>query len=127
MSFEYRLIEGQYVLFDDNEQIHEGLDEVALCFDVETGTLHKHGAPARVMLWHRESQKAFRVAGFDAMADQLIAVSGRFPAEEINRCLNHTGYASRFYDKLKNGKIQSIPLPETPSPVSHASVSRHRP
>lgn len=124
MHIEYRIVNEKYVLFDENEPVLQGLDEVALCFDVETGTLHKHGDPARVMLWHRESQKAFRAAGFDAMAEQLIAVSGRFPTEEINRCLSNTGYSARFYEKLKAGEIQ----PSDPvAPVSTASVSRHRP
>lgn len=127
MSLEYRMTDGKYALFDDNEPVLQGLEEVALCFDAQTGTLHKHGAPARVMLWHLESQKAFRAAGFDNMAEQLIAVSGRFPTEEINRCLSNTGYSARFYDKLKAGEIQSVELPEAPDLVSSASVSRHRP
>lgn len=127
MELEYRMIEGKYALFGDNGPILEELEEVALFFDTETGTLHRHGEPTRVMEMHRESQKAFRAAGLDLMAEQLIVVSGRFPTEELNRCINCTGYAKRFYEKLKAGEIQPVEDPVAFGPVSASSVARHRP
>lgn len=110
MDYHYKLVCGQYVLHDGDGPIGQPRDEVMLCFDAESGTLHKHGAPEAVSRWHQEAQKKYRNVGFHEMADQLVAITGRFPLEELNRCLSTSGYVARMYDRLKDGALAPVPL-----------------
>lgn len=110
MSYEYKLNCGQYVLHDGEDPIGPCLDEVAIAFDKESGTLHKHGNPEWVAKWHQETQAKFRQAGFDDMADALIVITGRFDLEDLNRCLSTSGYVARLYQRLLAGEAQPQPL-----------------
>lgn len=38
----------------------------------------------------------------DDMAPQLVVISGRFPIEEINRCISISGYAGKFYGRISD-------------------------
>ena len=107
----YRLNCGQYVLHEDDKPIGRALDELAMAFDRDAGILHKHGPIDLVSAWLTDAQKKYRAAGFDAMAETLVMVSGRFPVDEINRCISNTTYADHFYAKLMAGGIQQEPWP----------------
>jgi hypothetical protein len=32
----------------------------------------------------------------------LVVITGRFPLEELNRCLRISGYAGKFYGRISN-------------------------
>lgn len=51
-------------------------------------------------------------------ADKLIVIEGRFPLEEINRCLSTTSYAKHFYEKLMAGQIVPAKATQTPMATS---------
>lgn len=99
---------GQYVYFRDGEPVTKPADTIALFIDKADGTLHKHGDPVAVRKHHQTTCGAYRASDspeVNALADDLIVVEGRFPLEEINRCLSITFYAKRFYEKLVDGQI----------------------
>jgi hypothetical protein len=107
MDYHYKHTGSFYVLHDGDEPIGKPTEEIAIAFDRETGTLQKHGEPAYVTYWVADAQKRLRFLD-PQMADDLIAVSGRFPVDEINRCISTSGYAKRFHEKLLAGQIQPI-------------------
>lgn len=107
-EYEYRLKDGEYVLHDGDEQIMPGLQEVSIAFDSENGTLHKHGDPEIVGAWLSNTKKVLVAGGAQSMADELISITGRFPLEELNKCLSINGYIGRMYKKLQDGNL----LPE---------------
>lgn len=107
----YRLTCGQYVLHDGDEPIGAVLDEIALAFDRDSGTLHKHGPVDLVSAWHANAQQRYRAAGLDDLAEPLVMVAGRFPLEDLNRCISASGYVGRFYQRLLAGEIQQEPWP----------------
>lgn len=100
MTYCYQMIDDQYVWCAEGIPSRPPLAEVALAFDRECGTVHKHGDPELVHAWHRTAQRQFRIGGFDALADDLVVISGRFDLEELNRCITVSGYAATFYAQL---------------------------
>lgn len=119
MDYHYKMNCGQYVLHDGADPIGPVMDEVALAFDCESGTLHKHGSVAMVSKWHETAQAKFRAGGFADMADQLLMIAGRFPLEDLNRCLSTSGFVARLYERLRRGEVQALGYnPETANPVA---------
>lgn len=110
MDYHYRMNCGQYVLHDGEDPIGPVMDEVAIAFDLESGTLHKHGSPEMVRAWCKKSSDKLIQAGFPEMAGDLVVIAGRFPVEELNKCLSITGYVRRMYDRASSGEISSQPL-----------------
>jgi hypothetical protein len=113
MSLEYVLEHGSYVLYDmdtepsgltGNREILHCCDEVAIAFDRDSGTLHKHGDPARVMAWADQARAKLRqVPGGNVLADALVVISGKLPLEEVNKCLAITGYCAIMARRLQAG------------------------
>lgn len=102
MNYEYRFINEKYVLHDEGEPIGKPLDEVAIALDKDSGTLHKHGSPEYVEKWCKAARMKFRTHGYHDMAAQLVVISGRFPIEEINRCISISGYAGKLYGRISD-------------------------
>lgn len=123
-DYHYELNCGQYVLHNGDKPIGPVLNEVAIAFDRESGTLHKHGSVENVQAWVDKSQKRLRESATASgslgdlvakMANDLVIVSGKFPVEEVNRCLSTSGYVLRMVEKLQQGQIgqepQTLPPP----------------
>jgi hypothetical protein len=108
--YNYQLNCGQYVLHDDEKPIGRVLDTVAICLDKESGTRHKFGDPEIVRQWCSASQKKFREAGFDDMADALVVIEGRFTLEDLNNVIDITDYAFRLYQKVIAGTALTLDL-----------------
>lgn len=106
---EYCMNAGQYVLHDETTPIGAALDSVAIAFDRESGTLHKHGQPELVRAWHSRAQNQFRAAGFAAHAEALVVIEGRFLLEDLNRCLSTSGYVRRMYQQFVAGTLPVQP------------------
>lgn len=87
--------------------------DVGLVFDDRTGTLHKHGDPNMVAKWHKNAAEKFKSAGFDEMAHSLVMIMGRFPLDELNKCLDISDYAGRFYQKVLAGEIVALSFDES--------------
>lgn len=101
MDYHYRLNGDHYVLHDGDTPIGEPLNEVAIALDAESGTLHKHGAPVHVAKWLEKAKRRFIQGGFPDMARDLVMIEGRFPLEDLNRCLSTSGFAGRLYARIQ--------------------------
>lgn len=110
INYNYKLNCGQYVLHEGETPIGPVLDEISLCFDRESGTLHKHGSPELVDGWYQKTQAKFRKAGFDDMAASIVVVTGRFELAELNKCLSTSGYVARLYERIAEGAAEEEPL-----------------
>lgn len=108
-EYNYRLNCTEYVLHQGDTPVGPLLQEVALAFDHESGTLHKHGAPDLVKTWARETALKLKEAGAEDLVSGLLVITGRFPLAELNRCLSTSGYVGLFYKQLCEGRILEEP------------------
>ncbi|MFK4705650.1 hypothetical protein ABIC83_002489 [Roseateles asaccharophilus] len=120
-DFNYQLNCGQYVLHQGDTPIHKVLDEVGIAFDSENGVMLKHGDPEFVSQWAERIRKKFRDGGFAEMAAQVVYIAGRFPLDDLNRCLTTTGYVLKLYERLQAG---TLPQQELPKPLPAPAAAR---
>ena len=74
----------------------------------------KHGDPALVKKWwynYKEKLKvAYEATKFDEYLKEindLVLVEGQIPVEDLNKCIDITGYVAVFYEKVLSGcKLQ---------------------
>lgn len=123
MALQYQLKEGNYHLYDmstpaskvtGEHRLRLKTDTVAIAFDVRTGELHEHGTPTRIHSWATGARRRLRAAGAQDSANDIVVVSGPLPVEEINKCLQISGYCSRLYNRLAtlpHGKRIARPQP----------------
>lgn len=107
-TYAYILNADQYVYTIDGEPQTALADTIAICFDKEDGTLHKHGTPEKVSAFSASTAAKLRNAGMHDWADNLVIVEGRFPLEELNKCLDITGYCKEFFRKLQCNEIEGL-------------------
>lgn len=107
----YRLENGNYFYYKGNELIAHAGPTVAICYDKETGTLHKHGAPAVVRkymddmiqaIWNwpntpeaktvLNDTREIILAGHNKIVADTTIVEGIFPVEVLNKIINITGH-----------------------------------
>lgn len=108
-SREYRFNAGQYVFHVNGTPTTRPADTVALAIDTDEGTLHKHGNPESVSDWYVKTRQKLREAGCETWADRLVVIEGRFPLDEINKCISAGGYGKFFLDKLLRDEISPVP------------------
>jgi hypothetical protein len=121
MALQYQLKEGNYHLYDlstpaskvtGEHRLRLKTNNVAIAFDASTGMLHEHGSPTRIHSWATTARRRLRAAGSLESANDIVVVSGPLPVDEINKCLQITGYCRRMFtrlDSLPHGKL--IPRP----------------
>ncbi len=109
MALQYQFKEGSYHLYDMSTQashltgehrLRLRTDNVALAFDLRTGVLHEHGSATRIHSWASGTRRRLRAAGAQDRANDLVVVSGPLPVEEINKCLQITGYCLHMLKRL---------------------------
>lgn len=105
----YRMNGRHYVLHRDETPVGPPLMEVALALDAEDGILHKHGNPEAVNAWARDAQSRLRAQGDIGveMADQIKVITGRFPVDDLNRCITHSGYVGVLYRRMMLGQLEA--------------------
>ena len=118
MDMQYQLKAGSYYLYDmrDTPSAVTGerrfklkTDTVAIAFDAHTGEVHQHGSPVRIQSWANHTRRRLRAAGDQAVANDLVVVSGPLPVDELNKCLWISGYCRRMFTplaSLPHGKLQ---------------------
>lgn len=104
----YKLNCSDYVLHEGDKPIGKILPNVAIAFDLESGTMHKHGAQEMVEKWRNAKVKSLVAAGFDDMANDLVVICGRFQLGDLNKCLNTSGYVLQLYRKIQNGTLKEL-------------------
>ncbi|MDO8449670.1 MAG: hypothetical protein Q7T10_12795 [Rhodoferax sp.] len=109
MTLQYQLKEGNYHLYDmstpaskvtGEHRLRLKTDNVAIAFDVRTGVLHEHGSPVRIQSWATTARRRLRAAGALDSANDIVVVSGPLPVDEINKCLQISGYCRRMFTRL---------------------------
>ena len=109
MALQYQLKSGNYHLYDlstpasaatGEHKLRLTTDTVAIAFDARTGELQEHGSPSRIHSWANNTRRRLRAAGDGEQANAIVVVSGPLPVEEINKCLQITGYCRRMYSRL---------------------------
>lgn len=107
MSYRYEYDGFDYILVDGNGDIIDRMDEVGICFDKTDSVLLKHGQPERVYRYYKESMEKINLIG-DRISRELFDicfVQGKFPIEEINKCLDICDYVGIFYKKMMKDLI----------------------
>lgn len=110
---EYKVSFGSYFLMD-GERIVAGMGEqvsvvISVSEEHDTYTMHKHGQTEYVKKWFDNAVSKFRAAGFDEMADELKMYTGPFPVEELNKLAQCSGYAQKFYEKMRDNTMEKEP------------------
>lgn len=121
MALQYQLKEGNYHLYDmstpasavtGERRLRLKTDNVAIAFDASTGVLHEHGSPLRIHSWASTARRRLRAAGALDSANDIVVVSGPLPVDEINKCLQISGYCRRMFTRLSSlphGKLIARP------------------
>ncbi len=109
MALQYQLKAGNYHLYDlstpaskvtGQHRLRLTTDTVAIAFDASTGVLHEHGTPVRIHSWATMTRRRLRAAGALDSANDIVVVSGPLPVDEINKCLQISGYCRGLYTRL---------------------------
>lgn len=109
MTLQYQLKQGNYHLYDlstpaskvtGEHRLRLKTDTVAIAFDASTGVLHEHGSPTRIHSWATSARRRLRAAGAPESANDIVVVSGPLPVEEINKCLQISGYCRSLFRRL---------------------------
>ena len=109
MNLQYQIEHGSYYLYDmdrppnlitKSRDVKLMTDVVAIGFDRSKGVLHKHGRPEDVEKWARNIQDALRSTGLDQLANDIVVMSGKFPIDELNKCLKNGSYCKTLYESV---------------------------
>ena len=114
----YELVDDQYVLMVNHKPTKEKPgNTIALAFDKAEGVVRKHGSPERVNPWAANELQNLGAAGLSKLADNLVVIEGRFPVDEVNKCIAITGYCNQFYLKLQEDIQKAGTDAETQEPA----------
>lgn len=109
MALQYQLKEGNYHLYDlstpasrvtGEHRLRLTTETVAIAFDASTGALHEHGSPMRIHSWASTARRRLRAVGALDSANDIVVVSGPLPVDEINKCLQISGYCRHMFTRL---------------------------
>lgn len=109
MTQSYQTRGQDYVLLDGNQQLGQPMREVALALDSRNGSLLKHGDAASVRAWYAVATARLRAGLSDDAARATVVICGRFPLDELNRCLAQNGYAGTLLAQLRAGHVDALP------------------
>jgi len=109
MAYKYEFDGFDYLLIDDNGDTIDRMDEVSVCFDKTDSVLLKHGDPKKVYKYYEETRRKIALLNdFDGgMLFDICFIQGRFPVEEVNKCLDICDYVGIFYKKMIGVKNES--------------------
>lgn len=125
MSRLYTLNCGQYVIAEDGKPAGPLLDEVALAIDADEGHLLKHGKPDMVVAWAERMRSQLSAAGMQDWSEGILCITGRFPLDELNRCLECSTYAGVLLEKVRAKVLAPQPLVgNVPAVISAARARR---
>lgn len=81
----------------------DGSQWLAVAYDGEDGTLHKHGEASKVEAWADATRRRFSEAGFEDLAAGIMTLS--FPVSEetvaeLNACVSSTGRVLKLPERF---------------------------
>lgn len=117
----YRLICGQYVLYQGDEPQAAPTHEVAIAFSAGAGVLHTHGKPETVYEWAAKARWEFSNGAMKAPNQQaralllasaadLTVIQGRFTLADLNHCLQNPDSLSSLLQRAKRGELPALDL-----------------
>ncbi len=91
----YELYMGSYYLRDERGNIVYACDALAFAYSDQDGSfvLHRHGEPAYVSAWIQNNRE--KASGMFGEL-KMLTLDKRIPVEDINRCLENSGYLGTF-------------------------------
>jgi hypothetical protein len=106
-EFLYKIEGNEYVLYCDDEVIVRTPYSISLCIakSIDNNNkieciLHKHGRHENVQAFYEKAKPLEDIFG------SILLLKGRFPVSEINKLINNTGYATKFYENFVEGKME---------------------
>jgi hypothetical protein len=96
----YTIENGLYVASFDGKRIVAG-KEVAILFDKASNLVLKHGKPEHVQTDADFMRRRLVAEGFNALAEDMVLITGAFDLEELNKAMSCTNYIGRFYAQLQ--------------------------
>lgn len=122
----YCLENGLYVFYRDGEKLSSS-KSISVVLDLEMGCLLKHGSTERIEPYYQESLRKLRESykdgvvlemqtkfnlpvrtGKEIAMDLKMITSENWDVEELNKILDITGYAGKYYLKIYgNGEAKS--------------------
>lgn len=90
-------VDNIYEFYFDGELLFS-TTEPAIAFDQECYVLHKHGDSVKIFDWYSKSKAIFLQAGIHIS----VIASAKWDLEELNRCINSSGYTKTF---IKNNNL----------------------
>lgn len=124
MGYRYELNgAGSYVLHDGADAAYDIGPMVAVAYsmqftpvgqpDFDSMVMHRHGAPAAVQQWVRETREQYIAAGMQTHADELCSIEGAFPVEELNQLLDNTNHLEVLLKRMQAQQTQVDVVGET--------------
>lgn len=101
--YEYRIINRKYVLHRDGQPVGAPLDAVSMCIDTDDGVLHKHGTKEVALDYMSNAMAASIKGGVPWLVSGLVVLTEPLPVDEINKCIQCTGYAETLLNRLDKG------------------------
>jgi hypothetical protein len=101
--FQYMEKDDRYFLVDiETGEVLDEMDEVAIAFEKgpEMWTLLKHGKRSLVEAWLNGTHTKYMQHGLKDIALDLRMISGKFPVDELNHCLDTSDYIKKMVEKL---------------------------
>jgi hypothetical protein len=103
----YTIENGLYVANLKGKRIVAG-QEVAILFDKASKLVLKHGKPEYVQTDADIMRKRLVAEGFNALAEDLVVITGAFDLEELNKVMSCVNYIGRFYEQLQEPQRQAV-------------------
>lgn len=100
---------SRYLQVNESGQTVAAFEEVALVYqdDGETVFLRKHGEASDVQKWYDKERAKLEGSGMSEFARSIkILRSTKLPFEELNKCIEDSGYVGRMVQKFA-----SLPAP----------------
>jgi len=95
-EYGYKLVDNDY------NKIIMRIKEPCICFSYSTslgGCLHKFGDYDLVKDWYDTARKKYIDAEYPNEAEELKLLYGSIPVEELNKCIEISGYIGKLYEK----------------------------
>jgi len=107
-QFYYTKENGLYYFYGYSGELSFMTNSVAIAFDKDSYTIHKHGRPELVHSWVDSTRnkllQSYKYTGdglFKQMANYLMVIeSDNWPLEDLNKVISNTGYLKLALDKL---------------------------
>ena len=102
-EFQYIKEDGQFIWREGEERLCTH-DTLFFFIDTEPPILLSHGSKEAIGKKYDDYVEKMKVAGYDDMAREVMMIDvSKLDIEEINKCINNSGYINKFIKAIKDG------------------------